>query len=305
MSCQRAPGIYVPMLIPRGHGYPLWVPRPHADSPIMNRGIDIGDLGYLADDGSFVFLFNVCHDAEDEVNREGVPPGFVPLRVPDNGTLTDPERYTKNSAILSYGMKKKSISLDISASVPCKGAVLVLPDGGGSYDSKHLGLFEEYGAAHALSWFEYFNGPTQRRQIRSGMLYLVTGCDKCHSWANTCFSTQSGGVSLKLLASAGAGQFTGISGYTWEVQNDEPVNSYVAPRDLTNQTVFVRGYSISIRDRLSRTLGSKSVEVTMIGAMNNKPPRIGTSVPFESSTTPTTVTDLGTQVSSLFSFYKS
>ncbi len=119
MSSQRAPGTYVPMLIPRGHGYPLWVPRPHVDSPIMNRGIEIGDLGYLADDGSFVFLFNVCHDAEDEVNREGVPPGFVPLCIPDNGTLTDPERYTKNSAILSYGMKQKSISLDISAAVPC------------------------------------------------------------------------------------------------------------------------------------------------------------------------------------------
>lgn len=183
-----------------------------------------------------------------------------------------------------------------------KGAVLVLPDGGGSHDSKHLGLFEEYGETHARSWFEYFNGPTQRRQIRSGMLYLVTGCDKCHSWANTCFSTQSGDVLLKLLASAGAGRLTGISSYTWEVQNDEPVNSYVAPRDLTNQTVFVRGYSISVRDKLSRTLGSKSVEVTMIGAMNKKPPRIGTSVPFESSTTPTAMTDLETQVSSLFSF---
>ncbi|SJL08996.1 uncharacterized protein ARMOST_12372 [Armillaria ostoyae] len=308
MPSQRAPGIYVPMLIPRGHGYPLWVPRPHSGSPIARRGIEIGDLGYLADDGSFVFLFNVCRDAQDPVNqREPPPPGFVKLDIQGHGTLTDEDRYNKNSSIRSYGMQKKSFGLGLSVEAPIpvageasfeftssreQGAVLVLPDGGKSYDSPRPARFYEYAVTHALSWFEHYNG--QGRQIRNGMLYLVTGCDKCHSWANACFSrsTQSRSASFKLSTGPG---IDGTVRYTWEVQNDEPVNSGVARRNSTNQTVFVRGYSISVRGGFRRIV-KKPVKATMIGMKRDKPPKIGSSVPFESSRTPaSTTTDSGTQ----------
>ncbi len=71
---QRAPDIYASLLLPKGHGYPLWLPEPPSNLP---SGTQIGDLGILNDDGGFTYLFNVCKDASDE-NR--APPGFEPLK---------------------------------------------------------------------------------------------------------------------------------------------------------------------------------------------------------------------------------
>ncbi len=71
---QRAPDIFASLLLPKGHGYPLWVPEPPSNLP---NGTQIGDLGILNDDGGFTYLFNVCKDGSDE-NR--APPGFEPLK---------------------------------------------------------------------------------------------------------------------------------------------------------------------------------------------------------------------------------
>lgn len=49
MPSQRAPDIYVPMLTPLGHGYPLWLPDPPSNHPL--GGTQIGDLGYLDNEG--------------------------------------------------------------------------------------------------------------------------------------------------------------------------------------------------------------------------------------------------------------
>ncbi len=61
MSSQRAQDIYVALLQPKGHGYPLWLPKPSDDLPPVYRrdGTQIGDLGYLDERGGFVYLFNV------------------------------------------------------------------------------------------------------------------------------------------------------------------------------------------------------------------------------------------------------
>ncbi|PBK59492.1 hypothetical protein ARMSODRAFT_852849, partial [Armillaria solidipes] len=67
--------IYVPMLMPLGHGYPLWLPDPPSNHPL--GGTQIGDLGYLDNEGGFVYLFNVCKAADDPVNLTRTPPDFV------------------------------------------------------------------------------------------------------------------------------------------------------------------------------------------------------------------------------------
>ncbi|PBK59484.1 hypothetical protein ARMSODRAFT_850753, partial [Armillaria solidipes] len=187
--------------LPQGHRYPLWLLDPLSNLPpaYLHYGIQVGDLGYLADDGGFVYLFNVCKDAEDPINLNRVPPNFAPL-TSEPSILQRLEMHDKNSTITTSAVEQKSIGFDVSAEAPtvpaglgvCCGfeftssseqaAVLVLPDGSERYDCASLDMFEEYATTNAHSWYKYVNGPGQGRQIRNGMLYLVTGCDKCHSW---------------------------------------------------------------------------------------------------------------------------
>ncbi|KAK0433787.1 hypothetical protein EV421DRAFT_1909835 [Armillaria borealis] len=254
---QRAPDIYASLLLSKGHGYPLWLPGPPSNLP---NGTQIGDLGILNDDGGFTYLFNVCKDASDE-NR--APPGFEPLK-----GIREPR----------YG--ELEVNSVISSSTPSHSkstaaAVLVLPDGAERYDSEQVNLFKEYAVANAHSWYKYFNGPGQRRRLHNGMLYLVTGYDKCHSWGSACYShhIESGGASLKFLL--------GEARYKWERQTYSGVYQRSHQRDPTpgaaaNQTVFLRGFSISVR---VRTI-FKSVSVVFIdGTM----PPFGTEVPYSKS----------------------
>ncbi|KAK0217472.1 hypothetical protein EDD85DRAFT_727128, partial [Armillaria nabsnona] len=157
-------------LLPKGHGYPLWVPKLPSNLP---NGTQIGDLGILNDDRGFTYLFNVCKDTSNE-NR--APPGFEPLKgiqEPRYGQL-------EVNSVISSSVTSHSKS---TATV-----VLVLPDGADHYDSEQVNLFQKYAVANAHSWYIYFNGPGQCRRLHNGMLYLVTGYNKCHSWSSACYS---------------------------------------------------------------------------------------------------------------------
>ncbi|KAK0451415.1 uncharacterized protein EV420DRAFT_1274205 [Desarmillaria tabescens] len=81
MPIQSTHSIYIPLLLPEGHGYPLWLPALISSLPLdfVHHGTQIGDLGYLAHDGGFTYLFNVCKDATDPVNLNRSPPSFIPL----------------------------------------------------------------------------------------------------------------------------------------------------------------------------------------------------------------------------------
>ncbi|PBK59497.1 hypothetical protein ARMSODRAFT_854828, partial [Armillaria solidipes] len=187
--------IYVPLLITKGHGYPLWLPDPFSTLPpaYLRCGTQVGDLGYLTDDGGFAYLFNVCKDASDPINLNRVPPDFVPVMgIPDPGIQGQLEMHDRNSVITTAAVEQKSIGSSSQA------AVLVLPDGGEHYESEHPLLLQEYAISNAHSWYKYLNGPGQGRQIRNGMLYLVTGYDKCHSWGNVCYSHSNGSSSALL-----------------------------------------------------------------------------------------------------------
>ncbi|KAK0476272.1 hypothetical protein EDD18DRAFT_1089252 [Armillaria luteobubalina] len=202
-SSQRAPVIYASLILLKGHGYPLWVPEPRSNRP--NR-IQIGDLGILNDNGGFTYLFNVCKGASDSVNENGVPPGFEPIK-----NIQEP-RYGElevNSVISSSAQVGLSIETQCAffytfrTLFPDFAAVLVLPDGAERYDSEQVKVLKKYAVANAHSWYKYFNG-RQRRRIHNGMLYLVTGYDKCHSWSSACYSNpiESKGASLKFLCGA-------------------------------------------------------------------------------------------------------
>lgn len=69
-----AAAVYAEQLLPKGHGYPLWIPEP--DTP--HDEVRIGDVGYIWE-GSFCTLFNATLPESHHVNRNGVPEGFAML----------------------------------------------------------------------------------------------------------------------------------------------------------------------------------------------------------------------------------
>ncbi|PBK88627.1 hypothetical protein ARMGADRAFT_1033961 [Armillaria gallica] len=250
MPSQRAPDIYASMLKPHGHGYALLCPDTPSNHPL---GIQFGDLGYLDDKGGFVYLFNVCKAANDPVNVNRTPPDFVQLTGIDGiaDILIRRRLFRNNETIHAVAGRKKSIGANVSVTtsfVPAalgsgfeftsagtQAALLVLPDGATSYTCRRPSMMEHHATNYAHSWYKYFNGPGQSRQIPNGMLYLVTGCIKCRSWANACYShdVESRAVSLNLSIASGGANASGTPYCKWVVQSDSPVHRRSHPEPPT------------------------------------------------------------------------
>ncbi len=109
--------------MPEGYGYPLWLPEPSDDLPpdYIRGGTQIGDLGYLDEDGGFVYLFNVGKAINDPVNVGRTPPGFDPLpgiHEPANQHLRS-RMHQNNESLKATSSNRKSIGGDISAEASC------------------------------------------------------------------------------------------------------------------------------------------------------------------------------------------
>ena len=255
MAAEQAPSdIYAKLLLPKKHGYPLWLHDPDPSLPLAYRsiGVRIGDVGTITYDGGFDFLFNICHDANDPVNWLGVPDGFVPLTLEDEDVLRRPEMHDKGTHISSPRVSKvhPELSEDEYENVPyvsvwqqhlltylgtsggfqfectgSSGAVLVLPKGGSRVDLRKRGLFFNYAAYHGMEWYQFVNGRLAR-QVRNGSLYLVTGCDKSPAWGVASYSDPSGNTAASLKfkvvdpATDGAAPV-----YSWEDYNSITVRT--------------------------------------------------------------------------------
>ncbi|PBK90432.1 hypothetical protein ARMGADRAFT_934308 [Armillaria gallica] len=309
MAEQRAQAIYIPLMLGLGHGFPLWFPDMDSNLPAAYRvaGTRVGDLGYITDDGGFAYLFNVCASANDAINEGRVPPNFQPLVLPYPSVRTWQETHPKPSALTTSHVQQTTIELEASAQgsiapgvgvgvgfeffcSSTRAAILVLPDGGERHDSRHPGLLRRYASENAHHWYRYFNGE-QGMEIRNGSLYLVTGCDKCYSWGTACFHcpSDSHSVSLRFLM-AGVGEVGGRISHRWEVQAGVHRRNHQrdASSDPANQTIFLRGFSISVREKptiLQRMFGKSVVELFKSDSSNMKGPPIISSIPYSGEST--------------------
>jgi hypothetical protein len=57
-------------------------PNNNLPSPYRKKGVQIGDVGILAPDGSFSFLFNICVSRNDPINPPTLPEEFAPVHPP-------------------------------------------------------------------------------------------------------------------------------------------------------------------------------------------------------------------------------
>ncbi|KAJ7279152.1 hypothetical protein C8J57DRAFT_1574360 [Mycena rebaudengoi] len=161
------------LLLPKGHGYPLFHPQPFDDLPFesLRVGTDIGDVGVVTSDGAFDVIFNICRSADDPVNRFGVPQGlsrWILVRetsLPEcNITVLDPTRG----------------DIDLFE----RGRRLLLPDGASRTDLRRKKKIQRLRLKHARAWYAFVNGDLER-MVDNGDLYLVTGTDNHVRGAHT------------------------------------------------------------------------------------------------------------------------
>ena len=109
---------YQKLLLLKGHGLPLYFPDLYDSLPAAccDRGVTIGDVGIITDDGSFDFLFNVSLPSSDPINIGRTPPSFQMVVLNESIDLGSRQcGFPRNSSIISSSIKK--IELSVGASV--------------------------------------------------------------------------------------------------------------------------------------------------------------------------------------------
>ncbi|KAF8838555.1 hypothetical protein BDN67DRAFT_907095 [Paxillus ammoniavirescens] len=260
-------------------GYPLWLPEPDNSLPenYRNDGLRIGDVGVVAEDGSFDVFFNICLPADHPLHQpHGVPAKFHQVVLSDRDFRHFPSVDSAGRVVSTRSISHRTIRAGVAgnaivttaglglkyefSSSSEEGAILVLPEGAGKTDLANNLIFRNEALKHAESWyhFAYFN--LGRSDIRNDSLYLITGHHKTSSWSIAAFSDAGGDASLAANFTAGEVVNGNIGGaYSWQVTNS--MHWRVGPeegynRNKRNQAVSIRGYKIAVREgRFASLLG--------------------------------------------------
>ena len=89
-------------------GYPLYDPEPDPSLPLATRGkgVRIGDVGLVTQDGSFHVLFNVCDQYKD-TNPPTLPENFESIEYVE---MSKRVHFPPETSIISHGVHQKKIS---------------------------------------------------------------------------------------------------------------------------------------------------------------------------------------------------
>ncbi|KAH0829065.1 hypothetical protein J3R83DRAFT_2522 [Lanmaoa asiatica] len=264
-----------------GRGYPLWTPEPNMNLPdvYVREGLKIGDVGVVVpEDGSFDVFFNVCLPPTHSLHREtGVPNNFTPIQLSSRDITKYPEaesagRIISTSSVTRVRNTNESdedlarraqpgpLNYEFTLSSQ-EGAVLILPEGAERYYLRNERLFLDQSIQHAVDWYTFAE---QRlgRIISHDSLYLITGFYKARSWSLAAYQQGAGrGEASAQFKALQVGRGNIAANYTWETTGT--MDWRAGPSDqyyngIPNQTVFIQGFKIAIREGI---LGTKWVNV--------------------------------------------
>ncbi|KAF7331219.1 hypothetical protein MSAN_02440700 [Mycena sanguinolenta] len=266
--------LYSRLLLPAGHGYPLPLPQP--DHSFLERraaGIEIGDVGVLTSDDSFDVFFNI-RKRNDPVNRPGsdwgLPEGFeeAPVTLDDCRLWEDHFRPESHVSDMQQGTLRVSLDAEVNSntqvlSIPVtagsvveiqsshtKTAALFLPEGASRINLRLLNKFEQQAKKHGKNWYAFLR--SRGVKLDDDDLYLVTGVDKSTSWNVSAKEKHSSDkhISLKLRV-AQVASANGSVGWEWQHEggfsNSGPQLPTGQLSTCKNQTMFLRGFKISLR----------------------------------------------------------
>ncbi|KAI0347557.1 hypothetical protein BDW22DRAFT_1425571 [Trametopsis cervina] len=193
--------IYAQHLETYRHGHPLWYPEPISGLHGLQCPAQIGDVGYIDEDGGFRRLFNVIVD-DSELNAGGVPDGFEPLFF--NTNLVDIKRQSlvpglfcsknvRTSQIEGHaeGHITGAIGAGLAYRFTCsseQGALLILKDDATKVSVASNDAFPEYMRQHHKSWYAFAtNRERLGIQCNREDLVLVRGTIKTSAWEVAAF----------------------------------------------------------------------------------------------------------------------
>ncbi|KAI0084198.1 hypothetical protein BDY19DRAFT_997915 [Irpex rosettiformis] len=198
----RSATIYAEQLSERGYGHPLWFPEPTKGLDGHFRDPQLGDVGYIDEDGGFRRLFNVTVGPEHELNAGGVPDGFVPINFKQE--LADvKERFLAPGPLCSGSIKVHVAEASATANVAGtaeagisftfrltddRGALLMLGDHATKASISAGKIFEKYMLKHHKSWY-HFATDTEKLGINCEYqdIVLVRGTIKTSAWTVAAF----------------------------------------------------------------------------------------------------------------------
>ncbi|KIK76202.1 hypothetical protein PAXRUDRAFT_782813 [Paxillus rubicundulus Ve08.2h10] len=237
-------------------GYPLWFPEPKSTSPkdYHNDRLRIGDVGIVAEDGSFDVFFNICLPKDHPLHQShGVPENFHQVVLSAWDLRQFPAADSARHVVSTCSSSEE-------------GAILVLPKGAGKTDLANKLIFRSEALRHVLSWYAFAYLNLGQSTISNDSLYLITGYHKASSWSVATFSDAGGGTSLTANFTAGEVMNGNIRGaYSWQVTNS--MHWRVGPeegynRDRRNQAVSIQGYKITVGEGKLASLICRRVKVS-------------------------------------------
>ncbi|OCH86840.1 WD40 repeat-like protein [Obba rivulosa] len=194
--------IYAQRLYGLGHGMPLWVPEPTANSEV-----EIGDVGYLYK-GRFYRLFNATLPASDPIFEENGCPGgtaYQPFQAQSTAMFDLPDAIPPKSTL--YCKSLRQLQIDGQAATPVvggglsfqytggRGAILVLEDGAVNKELHEGRRLANYMRQNYESWNEWAQEKLPEG-IEHDDIIFVRGWMKTTQWAVAAFADGGRAASL-------------------------------------------------------------------------------------------------------------
>ncbi|KAK6987476.1 hypothetical protein R3P38DRAFT_3101376 [Favolaschia claudopus] len=259
-------------MLSQKRGYPLFCPAPPDHHPNINSGIAIGDVGCI-DEGEFDYLFNVFSSCPD---------GFNSLDMNDPNRLNttsevechdiDPGSYFSSTVEVQHE-KDDTLEYLFHCSGTC-GAILALPRGAYQRRLKDGGSrLRGYVVENSRNWYQHVH-TTLGRDIDNGKLFLVTGYEKARSWGMAHYSEHLGDQKFTL----GFRDAPGSTGYAWSsaaAPSQVQWKKHVPEYGPSNQTIFLRGWTISLAPKVWREEFSGANSSTeLVPPLSSRPPHL-------------------------------
>ncbi|KAH8826199.1 hypothetical protein DL96DRAFT_1276456 [Flagelloscypha sp. PMI_526] len=246
--------VYAHELYPLGYGLPMWDPQP------FQKVVDVGDLGFVNQHGSFETLFNITVPAKQQ--KYSLPPGFQPFSLSRINTLSQ----SINKPYLSSGIQVVEDGPECSQInwVIRHGAILIIKDLPTKLFIHHSRPLLKYIEANQSDWYEFLeNHKDCPVDVLDGSkLLLVTGIHRNSDWS---LGAWTGAIAQRSLSYTRHTADTATIG--WNPNPAPGTRDGPAPRtqlygplhDLPNknlgmESLFLEGFRISRRDRRHQDL---------------------------------------------------